>query len=487
MPNASSNRSKVSYVQEVTPGVTPANPAFKELRVTSNELVPQLTRVESNEIRVDRQVSDWILTQVASNGNIGLEMSFKAFDDMIEAAFQGTWLNKPVITVKTADTEISDVAATTITVASGGTNFKTGHLTMHSGFKTAANNGLFRVTSSTGTTIVYPSSTFSVETDPIPVGAEVRVVGFQGASGDLKATVDGLSTTALDFTTFGLNVGEWVKIGGDTTATQFATAALNSLVRIGKVETKLLTFDIKPSGWTTDNGTSKTITVHTGDFLVNGSVQRSFTMERQQQDIVIPSYELFKGTQVNTFSINLQSSAILTGTMGLIGLSSTAGATRTSGATDIAAPAFGVLNTSSNMRNLAENGVLVGGQTYITQFGFDINNNMEGESAIGYLSYIGIRNGEFSLGGSISVYMNDINLLNKVINDTETSFMFALGKNDGNRESYLFDAPRVKLEGSSSVSGKNQSRMFTGNYKALRHPTYNFTASCGRFWYLPAA
>lgn len=487
MPNASSNRSKVSYVQEVTAGTTPSNPAFKELRVTSNELVPQLTRVESNEIRVDRQVTDWILTQVASNGNIGLEMSFKAFDDMIEAAYQGTWANKPVITVKTLDTEISDVAATTITVSAGGTNFKAGHLTLNSGFTTAANNGLFRVTSSTGTSIVYPASSFTAEAAPIPVGAEVRVVGFQGASGDLKTVTAGLSSTSLDFTTLGLNVGEWVKIGGDTTPTQFTTAAVNSLVRISKIEQNLLTFDVKPTGWQADTGSSKTIVVHTGDFLVNGSVQRSFTVERQQQDLTIPSYELFKGTQVNTFSINLSSTAILTGTMGLIGLSSVANTTRTAGATDIAAPTYGVLNTSSNMRNLAENGVLVGGQTYITQFGFDINNNMEGESAIGSLSYIGIRNGEFSLGGSISVYMNDINLLNKVINDTETSFMFAIGKNDGNRESYLFDAPRVKLEGSSSVSGKNQSRMFTGSYKALRHAAFNFTSSCGRFWYLPAA
>ncbi len=487
MANASTNRSKISYVQEVTAGVTPANPKFKELRVTSSELNFEPTRVESNEIRADRQKTDSILTLVAANGNLGIELSYQAYDDMLEAAVQGTWINKPSITVATADTEISDVSATTLTVSAGGSNFKTGHLTLTSGFATPANNGLHRVTSNTTTTIVYPAASFLAESDPIPVGVTVRVIGFEGAEDDIETVASGLKSTLLDFTTLGLNAGEWIKIGGDSAGSKFDTAAVNSLVRIGSVAAHLITLDIKPSGWAVDSGTDKTIQVFTGDFLINGTTVRSFSVERQQQDIASPSYELFKGQQVNTFSLSLQSSAILTGTLGMIGLGGTADTVRTSGASDIAAPAFGVLNTSSNMRKLSEGGVLVGGETYITQFGYDINNNMEGEAAIGYLSYIGIRNGEFGLSGSISFYMNDINLLNKVINDTESSFMFAAGRGDGNRESYLFDIPRVKLTGSSPVSGKNQSRMFTGNYAALRHKTLGYTTSIARFWHLPAA
>jgi hypothetical protein len=313
------------------------------------------------------------------------------------------------------------------------------------------------------------------------------VVGFVGEPGDIEAVSAGLASTDLDFTTLGLSVGEWIKIGGDDVGTKFTTSANNSLARVGKIEASLLTLDIKPSTWSTDSGLGKTIQVFAGDFLINGTTVRSFSVERQQQDIANPSYELFTGQQVNTFSLNLQSSAILTGTIGMIGLGGTADTSRAAGATDIAAPAYAVLNASSNMRKLAEDGVLVGGQTYITQFGYDINNNMEGEAAVGYLSYIGIRNGEFGLSGSISFYMNDINMLNKVISDTESSFMFAAGRGDGNRESYLFDIPRVKLTGTSPVSGKNQSRMFTGNYAALRHGTLGYTASVARYWYLPAA
>lgn len=153
MAIAATNRSKVSYIAEASRGVTPNTPKFKELRVTSSELNFEPTRVTSNEIRADRQVTDSILTQVAANGNIGIELSFKAYDDMLEAAVQGTWSSKPSIAVATADTEISDVSATTLTVAASGGAFKTGHLTLLSGFSTEENNGPFRVDASSFATL----------------------------------------------------------------------------------------------------------------------------------------------------------------------------------------------------------------------------------------------------------------------------------------------------------------------------------------------
>ncbi|MFX9185023.1 hypothetical protein ABTN69_19710, partial [Acinetobacter baumannii] len=75
--------------------------------------------------------------------------------------------------------------------------------------------------SSGSTNITYPAATFVAETAPIPVGASVRVVGFQGASGDIAAVTsggNGLSSTALDFTTLGNGVaaGRWVYIGDKT-------------------------------------------------------------------------------------------------------------------------------------------------------------------------------------------------------------------------------------------------------------------------------
>lgn len=479
------NRATLGFVAEVTKGTTPTSPAINALRNTSNTLAFTPTRVTSNEIRADRQVTDQILTDLAAAGNVGIELSFAAFDDFIEAALQGTWASKPSITVVTSDTEISDVSTTTLTVASGGASFKAGHLTLLSNFSTPADNGLFRVSSSSGTTIVYPASSFTTQ-GTVNVGAAVRVVGFMGASGDLTATATGLGSTSLDFTTLGLNVGEWVKIGGDATIDKFATASCNGWARISAIAATALTFDVLPVGWSTDSGTSQTIQVFTGDFVKNGTTQRAFSFERQQQDITAPSYELFKGMQIDAMSLSFKSASIITGSFDATGLSATAGTSRASGATDVAAPAYPVLNAASNVGELFEGGAPVSA-SFIEQIDIDLKNNLARETGVGTLGAINVRDGEIGISGTLSAYFGDLEFLSKVLNDTPTSIMVRTGRSDGNRESLLFDIPQVKLSGTAPVSAKNASRMFSGSYDAYRHPTQGYTIAAGRFWCLPVA
>jgi hypothetical protein len=480
---ASTNRAKTSYVAEVTKGTTPASPAFKTLRLTKDGIVATPNRVTSNEIRADRQIAEQILVALASGGEVGIELSFNAFDDMLEAALQGAWTNNPAIA-----SGISNLTTTTITVASGGASFKSGHLTFSSGFGNAVNNGLFVVSSSTGTTIVYPASTFTAETPP--AGAAVRVVGFQGVSGDIVASVTGgnaLTSTALDFATLGLSVGQWVKVGGDSAGSQFATAALNGWCRISAIATNRLSLDIAPSGWAANPGTGKTIQVFFGDFLVNGTTQKSFTFERQQQDITAPSYEYFTGQQVSTFALTLKAGEVIAGSIGLMGMSATVGTSRAGGASDTAAPTYSVLNAASNVGYLAEGGVMVAGPTYVTELGITINNNLGEQKAVNSIYPVGVRNGEISVSGNLNAYFGDISLLSKVLSDTDTSLMFRAGRTDGNRESILIDIPAAKLSGTSPVEAKNQDRMFTGTYAAKMHATLGYTITAQRYWYLPVA
>jgi hypothetical protein len=483
----SSNRSSLAYVAEVTKGVTPATPAFKTLRNLGNPFAGVPTRVASAEIRADRQVSNQILTDLVVTGSVNIELSFATYSDFIEAVLQGTWSVKPSITVLTAGTEISAVSTTTLTVAAGGAAFKAGMLVAIAGLPTPANNGLFPVVSSSGTTIVFAAATFTAETLPIPVGASVRVVGFQGASGDVTATTTGLASTTLDFTTLNLNVGENIKTGGDIIASQFATAADNGWARISAITAHAITFGVLPAGWAADAAAAKTIQVFAGDFVTNGVIQRSFTFERQQQDIPAPSFELFQGCEIDQLSLTFKSAALITGSLAVIGRAAPLPTTvRTAGATDIAAPTYPSLNAAGNVGRLTENGALVTTSLF-ESLGLDIKNNLARETAIGVLGASGIRDGEIAVTGAISAYFNDLNLLTKVLNDVPTSLQVRAGGTTGNRESLLFDIPQVKLTGSAPVSAKNASRMFTGTYDAFMHPVLGYTIGVGRFWYLPAS
>ena len=78
------------------------------------------------------------------------------------------------------------------------------------GFPTAANNGLKVVaSSSTGTEI--KASGLTAESLTAARGATVEVAGVQGDTADITLNSSGnLTSTTLDFTTLGLNIGQTI-------------------------------------------------------------------------------------------------------------------------------------------------------------------------------------------------------------------------------------------------------------------------------------
>jgi hypothetical protein len=487
----STNRTKLSRTRESTFAVTPTNPAFKTIRQTSSGLNANPKTVITSEIRSDRQISDLIMTGQNASGAVGGELAFSVVDDDLEEAVQGTWSNNPSITVVTAGVEISAVSTTTLTVAAGGAAFVAGMLTLLSGFPTAANNKLAAFSSSTATTIVYPAATFTAEVVTIPVGATVRVVGFMGASGDLATVTaggNGLTSIALDFTTLGLAAGKWVKIGdGDNAGDALTiTPACNGFCRISAIAAHKLTFDRVPAGWAADAGTGVTLRVFMGDFLTNSSTKRSNTIERQYLDHSPVTYEYFVGMTLNTLQIDAKAQAIATYTKNYIGQSASTTTTRAAGATDIAAPTYNVLNTSTNVGRIGFGGNTVIGPNFVMGATMIINNNLRAQLAVGSIGAVGTGNGEFTLTGTLDTYFGDRTIYNNVLNNTLTSFDMRVGRQDGNRESILFDLPSIKpSSGAPTVNGKNADVMLSMGYTAIRDVNLLYTISCSRYWYLP--
>lgn len=85
------SQTRLAYIPEVTYGVTPATPAFKNLRFTGENFKIGSQYVSSNEIRADRSVADSTLVAREAAGGFGFELSYGSFDDMLEALLQGTW------------------------------------------------------------------------------------------------------------------------------------------------------------------------------------------------------------------------------------------------------------------------------------------------------------------------------------------------------------------------------------------------------------
>jgi hypothetical protein len=490
----STNRSKQGYVRKAAAsiGVKPTNPAWKQMLNESFGLKATPKRGRTKERRADGQAGSTFLTDLENSGPIKLELKFKHSDDQFEAALKGVWANQPYIEVLTLDTEISDVSTTTLTVSAGGASFKAGHLTRTLNLTTAANNRLARVASSGATSIVYPAATFAAEAAAVPVGASVRVVGFQGASGDLVATTTGgnaWTSTALDFTTLGNGVGagKWMWGGGAAAGDKFATCP-RGWHRISTVAANRLSFDIVPSGFVADAGAGKTVQAFTGDFVSNGTTVYGFDFESQQQDIATPTYEYFYDDIINNLDLMVTGGKEIDLSFDFIGNLADAIATaRYAGSTDVSPPTYGTMTATNNVGDLAEGGVsLMGGVNCMSAGSIKITNNVTRGPVVGPLGSAAIDIGALTVSGSVDTYLADGSVLAKGVNDTLSAFTLFTGNASGDKEGYRWDVPAIRLTPTSDVQGSNQARKVSGPWEAEPHATLGYTISIGRFWYLPA-
>jgi hypothetical protein len=277
------------------------------------------------------------------------------YSEVLRSAFENAWVNTPTFfNDTTASSVITNAASSTYTVVSGGAAAVLGMLVQASGFTNAANNQVFRVASSTGTTIVGTSLGLTTESAP-PGTAKLKVVGFQGVSGDITASATGLASTTLDFTTFGLVVGQWIKIGATASANRFATAADNDWVRLTVIAAHALTCDNLPTGWTTDAGTGKLLNVWFGDQIRNGTTQSSLSIERGFLGQTTPVYIVNTGMNVNTLQTTINSRAKITCAAAFIGMGGSQSTTTLSASPD-ATTSGAVMAANANVGRLGENG-----------------------------------------------------------------------------------------------------------------------------------
>ena len=137
---------------------------------------------------------------------------------------------------------------------------------------------------------------------------------------------------------------------------------------------------------------------------------------------------------------------------------------------------FPTLNTSSNVGRIGYNGSTITGPNFVLNASFNINNNLRAQKVVGNIGAVGIGNGEFTVTGQLQTYFGDASVYNQILNNTLTSFDMRLGRDDGNRETLLFDFPSIKLSsGAPAVPGKNQDVTIQAGFQAFMHATLGYT------------
>lgn len=116
MTKANSRNTNLAYVTEVTPGVTPATPAFKLIRLTDESLNVDRQFVFSNELNGKRGQKSMSLVGRSGSGGTNGELSYATYDDWLESLFRGTWATDVLIdgdTPKTFTLEVKNETGAT--------------------------------------------------------------------------------------------------------------------------------------------------------------------------------------------------------------------------------------------------------------------------------------------------------------------------------------------------------------------------------------
>lgn len=470
-----SNRLRLTHVREATLGTTPNTPRMRTARLTGETLEYAPEFVDSEELRDDRMNEDPIKVGERNAGPVNFEFSFppdgSPESDWLESAFFNEWALAPVRDNDgTSDSVITDVTASsdTYTVAAGAA-FVEGHLVRATGFTNAGNNGIFRAQSgSDDEAVVAPSSPGLTDEAAPPAAARLKVVGFQGASGDLNATADGISSSSLDFTTLGLSVGQWVKIGGTATGDKFVTTALNGWARIAAIAANLLTLDNKPSSWTTETGTGLTVKVWFGDQLKNGVTMLPQTLERRFMGQQTPTSVIQRGMVVDQYQVQMQRKQRIVGSATFLGMSGEVTNTSLDASPD-ARSTGRVMAGSVNVARVSEDGAALAGPNYSQSFNLTIRNNLRDKGDLTQIPLVDIGAGDQVVEAELSTYFGSKALMDKLLAGGTGSLASILQKDS---QALVWQLPRItRMGGAASATAKNQDVMLPLRVKASKDTT----------------
>ncbi|UPY35497.1 phage tail tube protein [Sediminicoccus sp. KRV36] len=466
------NRVRLSGVRETTLGTTPASPRMRGFRMQGESLAYQPQMEESEEIRDDRQTVDPFKVGEKNDGGINFELIYPMpstlLSTVLESAFQSSFVQTPERDNDgTADSVITDIGTTANTLTcTTGAAFVVGHLVRLTGNAQAANNGLFPVTTGGATSFVSTASGFVAEAVP-PAASRAKVVGCQGVSGDITATATGLASTTLNFTTLGLAVGQWIKVGGTGAAFQFATAARNDWARITAISATALTLDNMPSA-AVDAGAGKTIRIFFGDRLRNGTTEIGISLERSFLGQAAPTHIIQRGMTVDSLSLPFEKKKKIGGSLSFMGMGGGQG-TVANGSTYDAAPdpaIFQVLAGSANVGRLAENGVQITTSNWASSITLNIRNNMRMIEAVDAIAAVDLGSGSLDVTADLEVYFGDNVIFTKVMGGTPTNLSWRVFKNS---QALVWGLPRVTpMSGNPNAGSRNSDVMLKAMMKASR-------------------
>lgn len=413
-----SNITGLRYAEEASLGVLPGSPVWTPLEPNSYaDFGGNLTLLARNPINPSRQRKKGVITDLEANGGFNTDVTQENLQDILQGFFFADLRTKDELAVTDADT-----TGDTFEPAAGGDGFVANDLLFAKGFVDNANNGLHLVT---GTPLAASIPVTSNLVTEAGATATISRVGFQFATDDVDVdsagTLPALTSTVKSFLDLGLSVGEWVFVGSDSVANQFATPANNGFARVRSIAANRIEFDKTASTWVTESSSGLTLRLFFGRVLKNelGTLvkRRSYQLERSlgAPDDSAPTDiqgEYITGAVPSEMTLTINSADKITADLSFVGTNNeqrvaSLGLKAGTRPGIVEADAF---NTSSDFSRIKLAQVFDNNAAPVPLFAFaqeisiTLNNNVSPSKAVGVLGAFDVSAGTFQVGGNITAY-----------------------------------------------------------------------------------
>ena len=290
----------------------------------------------------------------------------------------------------------------------------------------------------------------------------VTIRNHRFTGGSIVASDEGTSADGTNFS------------GGDATLGGFRTIAT-----VPNDDT----FTVTETLTTNANGGSNVVVVKGSHLRNPGTVsqitKRSFTVETGFTDVA--KYFRMRGMRAGTFSLNVASGEIVTGSIAFMGKDTTNASTEvlTGGSYgERASTNTEVYNATANVGSVTKDGVAL--TLAIKSIEINGEANLREQRAVGEKFPAGIGYGRFNLSGTIEAYFEDFTFYDAFIGHDTISLGFSM--EDVDHYKYYFTIPAIKITSDPiAPGGIDQDVMESMEWEAQRDPVLNTMFMIDRF------
>ncbi len=216
----------------------------------------------------------------------------------------------------------------------------------------------------------------------------------------------------------------------------------------------------------------------TTNVLKNGFTHKSVALEKTFEQGATDSFIRYRGVEVDTMDLQIESRQIIKGSFGLRGIASPAPTTSIiTGATYAAASSTPVMNASAHVGALSMSGVT--DQPKCKTVNLQVRSNLYENDAIGDKDIDSLGMGRFEVSGNLVAYFRSLDVYNAMQAHGDVGLTLGLGSISGSK--YTLALPRMKLlDGTPLVEGRDRSVMIDVPFQAIYDGSSAATATLTR-------